>query len=94
MILRVVGLQALARCRCQKTRVGGEENQGGKIGGLKPGFGEQSRSKPKSRRLLEADNFREAFALRAEPRRTFQPFRNRFRRMRENRRRIWRIPPP
>ena len=44
MILRVVGLQAFAGCRRQKTCVGGEENQRGEIGGLQLGVGEQSRS--------------------------------------------------
>lgn len=43
MTLRVVGLQAFAVCRRQKTRVGSEKNQRGKIGGLQLSVGEQSR---------------------------------------------------
>jgi len=94
MILQGISLQAFAVCRCQETRVGGEENQRGKIGGLQLSIGEQSRSKLNQRRPLGADNFRAAFALRAEPHRTVQTFHNRFQQMRENRRRIWRIPSP
>jgi len=44
MILRVVGLQAFAVRRRQKTRIGSKKNQCGKIGGLQLSVSEQSRS--------------------------------------------------
>lgn len=44
MILRIIGLQTFAVCRRQKPRVGGEENQRGKFGGLQLSVGEQSQS--------------------------------------------------
>ena len=44
MILQGISLQPLVVCRRQKTRVGSEENQRGKINGLQLSVGEQSRS--------------------------------------------------
>jgi len=55
MILGVVGLQAFALCCRQKTRVGSEENQRGKFGGLQLSVGEQSRSELNQRRPPGAD---------------------------------------
>ena len=56
---------------------------------------ECQRAEPKrveSRRPLEADEFREAFALRAESRRLIQRFDNRFERRQESHWKIWCIP--